>query len=66
MGRSYLLKANGIALTRSQASRVEPGDAIVIPPREPSTHSLAHAIDSSWRFLSGLAASVALIVAVRR
>ena len=66
MGRSYLLKANGIALTRSQASRVEPGDAIVIPPREPSTHNLARAIDSSWRFLSGLAASVALIVAVRR
>ncbi len=66
LGRSYLLKSNGIALTRSQVSHVEPGDAIVVPPGEPSTHGFARAMDSSWRFVSGLAATVALVLAVRR
>jgi protein involved in polysaccharide export with SLBB domain len=66
LGRGYLLKANGVALPRSQASRVEPGDAIVVPPREPSGHGLGRSLDTGWRFLSELTATVALVLAVRR
>jgi polysaccharide export outer membrane protein len=66
LGRSYVLKANGVALPRAHASRVEPGDAIVVPPRDASGRGLAHAFDSGWRFVSELAATVALVVAVRR
>ena len=66
LGRGYVLKANGVALSRSQASRVEPGDAIVVPPREPPTHALAHTLDTGWKFVSEMVATVAIVLAVRK
>ncbi len=66
LGRSYLLKANGTALARSRVSHVEPGDAIVVPPREASNHNVSRTLDSSWRFLAELAATIAVAGALRR
>jgi protein involved in polysaccharide export with SLBB domain len=65
-GHSYVLRANGEALPRSAASRIEPGDAIVVPPKEAGTGGLGRVVSSTNRFLMELATVGALILAVTK
>ena len=64
--RSYVLKANGEAIPRRASSRIEPGDAIVVPPREFATGSLGRALSGGVRTLVELATVAALILAATR
>jgi protein involved in polysaccharide export with SLBB domain len=66
LSRSYVLKANGEAVPHSARPRVQPGDAIVVPPREPGGMSVGRAFSSSARFLMEFAAAAALVVAATR
>jgi polysaccharide biosynthesis/export protein len=64
--RSYVLKANGEAIPRRSVSRVEAGDAIIVPPREISTGSLGRSLTGGARFLMELATVAALVLAAVR
>jgi protein involved in polysaccharide export with SLBB domain len=66
LGRAYVFKANGAAIPRASVKRIEPGDAIVVPPREAKTGSAGRTIAAGTRFLMELAATAALITAATR
>jgi len=40
--------------------------AASVPPREPPTHALAHTLDTGWKFVSEMVATVAIVLAVRK
>src|SRR6185503_15502555 len=61
--RSYVLRANGAAVPRSSVSKVEPGDAIIVPPREVGSHGLSRSLAGGGRFLMELATVAALVLA---
>jgi protein involved in polysaccharide export with SLBB domain len=63
--RSYVLRANGAAVPRAQARKVEAGDAIVVPGRDRS-HDAGRAFMTSARFLLEVAGVTALILAATR
>jgi protein involved in polysaccharide export with SLBB domain len=64
--RGYVLKANGEALPRRVATRIEAGDAIVIPPREVAAGGLGRSVAGGARFLMELATAAALVMAATR
>ncbi len=64
--RSYVIRANGAAVARSRAGTIEPGDAIVVAPRGPSNGNLGRTLDAGWKFLAELAATLAVVAAVRK
>jgi protein involved in polysaccharide export with SLBB domain len=66
LSRGYVLKANGEALPRRAAPRIEPGDAIVVPPREIGTGGVGRAFSGSARFLMEIASVAALFMAATR
>ncbi len=65
-GRGYVLKANGEALPRQGAGRIEPGDAIVVPPRELTAPSAGRSLLAGVRLVAELATTAALVLAVTR
>lgn len=66
VGRSYVLRANGEALPRRARLRVEPGDAIVVPPRPVSAGGLGRSLTGGARFLMEFSAAAALVFAAAR
>jgi protein involved in polysaccharide export with SLBB domain len=66
LNRSYVLRANGEAVPRRSASRIAPGDALVIPPRETSAGGVGKALAGSTRFLLEIATVAALIMTAAR
>ncbi len=66
LSRSYVLRANGEALPRGRAHAIEPGDAIVVPPREVSTGGIGRSLGVGTRFLIEISTAAALIVAATR
>jgi polysaccharide biosynthesis/export protein len=66
LGRSYVLKANGEAMPRSARPRVQPGDAIVVPPRTVGGGGVGRAFTGSARFLMEFSAAAALVIAATR
>src|SRR5205823_840667 len=46
LGRGYVLRSNGEAQPRRDAHWIEPGDAIVVPPRESTPGGLGHGLAS--------------------
>jgi hypothetical protein len=63
---SYVLRANGAAVPRSAAGRIEAGDAIVVPPRAPHGGGVGRALGKVGRVVIGMAGTAALVVAVTR
>jgi protein involved in polysaccharide export with SLBB domain len=66
LGHSYVLRASGEAVPRQAAHWIEPGDAIVVPPREAGTGGFGRAFAGSARFLIEVSGTAALIIAASR
>ncbi len=65
VGRSYVLRANGAAVPRRMGLRVQPGDAIVVPPRV-TGGTLGRDLAGGFRFLLELSSAAALMLAATR
>ena len=66
VGRSYVLRANGEAVGKGHAGRIEPGDAIVVASRPPNPGNLGRSVTGSARFLMEMATAAALVMAATR
>jgi protein involved in polysaccharide export with SLBB domain len=66
LSRSYVIRSSGEAVPRRAASRIEPGDAIIVPPRAVTGNSVAKALGGGSRFLIEIATAAALIMAATR
>lgn len=66
LDRSYVLKANGAAIPKKAISRIEAGDAIVVPPKEIGKSNAGRSFMSGSRFLLEIATAAALIMAASR
>ena len=66
LGRSYVLRANGEAVSKGHAGRIEPGDAIVVASRPPNPGNLGRSVTGSARFLMEMATAAALVMAATR
>jgi polysaccharide export outer membrane protein len=64
--RSYLIRVNGTALSYGAGLRVEPGDALVIVPREAGASSFVRSAAGSLDKAIGAALAVALVVMAAR
>ncbi|MEP7027152.1 MAG: SLBB domain-containing protein [Candidatus Eisenbacteria bacterium] len=64
--RSYVVRANGAAVPRSAAGRIQAGDVIVVPPRITTGSGLGRALGGVLRVTAGLAGTAAIVLAVRR
>jgi protein involved in polysaccharide export with SLBB domain len=62
LGSSYVIRASGEAVPRRAASRIEAGDAIIVPPRQASGTSLGRSLVGGWHFLIEAATAAALVM----
>ena len=65
LGRSYVLRANGAAVPKRMGLRVEPGDAIVIPPRQQGG-AWTRDLMGGFRALLEISSAAAVIIAASR
>jgi hypothetical protein len=64
--RSYLIRVNGAAVSYGAGLRVEPGDALVLVPREAGGSSLVRSAAGGLDRAIGAALTVALVVLAAR
>jgi protein involved in polysaccharide export with SLBB domain len=66
LGRSYVIRGSGAALPRRAVSRIEPGDAIVVPLRSSVPGGVGRVLGGGTRWLAEIATTVAVVIAVAR